>query len=248
MDNPSSEAMAFSSSLFSSPSLRSRDAGCPLVDYIENYSYLMRNTKSTTVDDKPKSDPLLESFQKWNVSEKLKKAVAQHLGEMTDLDLMLYASIHGELCPGDLNDLKAEAPQPVRVVGEDLPETAAAASVCGQSTLTEQPVCGEQSTPTEQPQQPITVTENCATEAGQPTIVSEHSIQPEELQDNNDQVMREWNSQEWKDWLGDSQEPRQKWSKQEWKVWLANHGFNSMREYERVVRNKHRKPSTKWTY
>lgn len=70
-----------------------------------------------------------------------------------------------------------------------------AASVCGQSTLTEQA------------QQPNTGTEkeHCATEAEQPRRVSdehgikaeeEHGIKAEEEQNNDDTVMREWTSQE----------------------------------------------------
>lgn len=235
MGQPSSEAMA-SSSVFSSPSLRSRDAGCPLVDYIENHSYKMRTIESKTVDDKPKSDPLLESFENWCMSVRLKKAVAQHLDSMTDLDFMLYESLHESLCPDGLKDSKAETPQPV--------------------TGTEEK---EAATMLEQTQHPMTGTEkeHCATEAGQSTTLSDergiqveeeqnNDIKAEEQQNNDDHVKREWTSQEWKDWMGESIEPRQKWSKEEWKGWLSSQGFKSMREYERVVRKKHRKPSTKW--
>ena len=36
------------------------------------------------------------------------------------------------------------------------------------------------------------------------------------------------------------------WSKEEWRTWLRSSGFASRRAYERQVRHKFRKPSTKW--
>lgn len=197
-----------------------------LQDYIENHSYLMRPKKP--LPQPKKSDPLLESFERWNQSMKQQMAMEKQLREITDLDRLLHEALKAQ---------KETAADPVKQIVE------ANSHQPPVMTSTDEPVGMEP----QQCQVTMDPVESGIAPGNAPSIaercnVAECARPVSEAQPVQSGAAKTVAAPESKG-VGYVESH---WSKEEWRTWLRNSGFASRRAYERQVRHKFRKPSAKW--
>ena len=218
-----------------------------LQDYIENHSYLMRPKKP--LPQPVKSDPFLESFERWNQSMKVQTAMEKKLREMTDLDRLLHEASKAQ------GQTSADpAPQSVEANSHQPPVIA----------KTDEPVCWDGAATMSSHHRSNGVW-NCSrqcsrhcwayniAECARPTSeaqpVQSGAAKTEAAPESKGvgYVEPQWSQEEYVEphWSKEEYvEPH--WSQEEWRTWLRSSGFASRRAYERQVRHKFRKPSTKW--
>ena len=217
-----------------------------LQDYIENHSYLMRPKKP--LPQPVKSDPLLESFERWNQSMKVQIAMEKKLREMTDLDRLLHEALkaQGQTSADPVQQtVEANSHQPPVIEKTDEPvgmeQQQCQATIDPMESriapgnapgIAERSNIAECARPTSEAQP---VQSGAAKTEAAPESKGVGYVEPRWSQEEF--VEPHWSKEEYV-------EPH--WSKEEWRTWLRSSGFASRRAYERQVRHKFRKPSTKW--
>ncbi len=201
-----------------------------LQDYIENHSYLMRPQKVVPAAVEIKSDPLLESFERWNQDMKAKMALEKQLQDMSDLDRLLYEALQSQASDANAGSLKES-----RGATQEPPRTAKAEETAGMDPSMESGIASRNAS------MEVDESNGIAERSGMAAPVAKPISETQQVQSGACRTAAAPES------MGTRYvEPQ--WTKEEWRQWLHSEGYASRRAYERLVRNKFRKPSAKWRY